>query len=651
MKKFKLITILCFTLFTAQAQTIQEASKWFSEYQTASQNRKRDAETYELLYKSCQAYMHIIQNEEKGTANYRESKQMLRRIFNHMGEAAYYFTDMDDEKNVVKFARPFVDIALMEDFAEDNLFASPEFPQFPFFLANSAYTAKQYQESIPYYKAYLQTGDLDYIEDAFAQLASAFYHMKLYDESVSIVLNAVRKFPSNWPIINLGVHACELGKIDQDFQLLLDLAFKLKPRDLYLNEMQAGLYERQHKFEEAAGIYNILNELKPNSAIISSHLGIDLFNAGTLLYDEADVLPIAEDANKARTQALGKFHEAVPYLQDVLSNYPYAVNIMRALAMCQNLLGDAKGLEEANILLVDQKLKPIKTGDKPLLETNYNPEVKELSAYNPNRDNYSIVDIDIPEVMKANSNKNTYAIIIGNEDYKHIGRVNFAHNDAKSVAEYCRKMLGIPNRNITLSLDATKTEMEQLIVKIQEQARMTPGQLRFIIYYAGHGLPDMVKGVSYLVPSDADGSDFQFCYSLNRLYDQLDKIDSKGVTVFLDACFSGGARNGGAVLNERYVFHGEQNVQVEGKTVAFSAASDQQTSLPYDEEHHGIFTYVLLKALKDSKGKITYGQLANTLKTEVDQIALDTKNKRQSPKVSTSDSMEDTWEEMTLLNK
>lgn len=652
MNKIKILLLFLLLAVRAEAQSLQEADKSFEEYQNASMSMKRDTETYNMLYKAYQGYLHTLQNEEKGTPNYDKAKKMLLRIFNHLGEAAYYFTEQDDERNVVKFARPFVEIALMEEYADQNLYSSPDFPQFPFLLASSAYAAGQYQESIPYYKAYLETGDLDYNKDAFEQLASAYYNCKLYDEVVSVALSALRKYPTDKAVIKLAVHACEKGKLDQNLQELLDLGFDILPRDTFFIKMQAGLYERQHNYEGAVGSYNILNELKPNLAAISTHLGVDYYNAATLLYDEADQLPIAEDAQKTRMKAMGLFHDAIPHLKDVLSNYPYAVNFMRALAMCENILGDTLALKEANTLLADQNVKAVKFGDKPMLEVNYNPMAKEPSQTVGTQNwNSSIVDVDIPEGLKANTNKNTYVFIFGNEEYKHLSRVSFAHNDARTFQEYCRKMLGIPSRNITLSLDATKTEMDQFVAKIQEQARMSPGKLRFIIYYAGHGLPDITRGVSYLVPSDADGSDFQYCYSLNRLYDQLDKVDSKGVTIFLDACFSGGARNGGSVLNERYVYHGEQNVEVEGKTVAFSAASHQQTSLPYDEEHHGIFTYVLLNALKESKGQISYGQLAERLKEEVDEIAFSTKNKHQTPKVNTSDSLEDTWEKMTLLDK
>lgn len=649
MKRLSFCIVFILTVVVAHAQTLQEASTYFNEFKTAIQRNKVDAETFEWLLKSHQACLQVLLSEEKGSANYVEAKERLLGIFHHLGDAAFYFTELDDEKNVLKYARPYVEIALMRDFADQNFFADPNFPQFPMLLAHSAYARKNFQESIPYYNAYLQTGDMEYNEVAFVELADAFYHLKHYDEVVQVVVNAAKKYPRNWDLINLAIHACGLGKIDHDLQHLLDLGFQLKPRNLYMTEIQAALYERQRNYEEAVEVYAELNEMKPNLVTISSHLGIDYYNAGAQLMEELELLPREDDARIVHQKAQHLFRMAIPHLKDVLDNYPYAVNMMHALGMCYNILGDSVALKETNVLLAEQNVKQVKMGEKPLLELNYNPEVKTISVYNLKREDNSIVDLDIPEVLKPNSNKHTYAIIFGNENYKHVGKVAYAHNDAKSIAEYCRKMLGMPERNITLALDATKSEMEQYITKLQEQARMNPGEYKFIIYYAGHGLPDPIKGVSYLVPTDADGSDFQYCYSLNRLYDQLDKVDSKGVTVFMDACFSGGARNGGSVVSERYVFHGEQNAEVEGKTVAFSAASDIQTSLPYDEEHHGIFTYVLLKALKDSKGSITYGQLAETLKHEVDQIALDTKNKRQTPKVSTSDAMAEIWESVTLL--
>ena len=52
------------------------------------------------------------------------------------------------------------------------------------------------------------------------------------------------------------------------------------------------------------------------------------------------------------------------------------------------------------------------------------------------------IDKDIP-VSSVNSS-NTFAFIIGNENYQNVASVPFAVNDAKIFSEYCHKTLGLP---------------------------------------------------------------------------------------------------------------------------------------------------------------------------------------------------------------
>lgn len=58
----------------------------------------------------------------------------------------------------------------------------------------------------------------------------------------------------------------------------------------------------------------------------------------------------------------------------------------------------------------------------------------------------SDVDSDIP-VSKRKS-ENTFAVIIANEKYRREVEVPFANNDGLVFSEYCKKTLGIPERNI-----------------------------------------------------------------------------------------------------------------------------------------------------------------------------------------------------------
>ena len=60
----------------------------------------------------------------------------------------------------------------------------------------------------------------------------------------------------------------------------------------------------------------------------------------------------------------------------------------------------------------------------------------------------STVDKDIPVTTRARYD--TYALIIGNQNYRFTTNVPYAIHDARVFAEYCKKTLGIPTENIHL---------------------------------------------------------------------------------------------------------------------------------------------------------------------------------------------------------
>lgn len=648
MKKsiFSVILLLSLSL-GIRAQSLEEAENSYKAFVTASLANERNKENYDRLYRACETYSHILRNSKKGTPDYIRSREMLLEAFNFLGEAAYYFTNENDEASTIKYAKAFVDISIMSELADKNLTSRPGYAQFPYFLANQAHSKQNYQEAIAYYQAYLQTGDEELSENAFLGLALCYYDLKNYDNAISTASVAIRKYSGNSNLIQLGIEACDKGMRDDELQPFLDLAFRLNPEDQRLSEMQAGLYERQKDYSHAIDVYQKLFRLQPDNLATTCHLGVDYFNRGVQLYEEARLLPMEGDALPVMTQAKEYFSKAAPYLTDVLGNKPWAVNFSRSLAHCYNILEDAEALKQANKDLAEQKMPQVKAGDEPVFQINYDPEMRNLDIVST--DTLSYVDIDIPEAAKPGSNKTTYAIIIGNENYRRLAQVKYGTNDARVFAEYCRKVLGLPAENIQYRINATKTEMDQLFEGITDLARIQPGKLQFIIYYAGHGFPDVTQGTSYLIPTDADASNFSYCCSLDDLYDRLDKINSLGVTVFLDACFSGASRAGGAVKEGRFVYIDVPNMTVEGKTVAFSAASGNQASLPYHKEHHGIFTYVLLKQLKESRGRITYGELAKKLEEEVATIAISEGNDHQTPTVSTSDALGESWKDLKLV--
>ena len=258
----------------------------------------------------------------------------------------------------------------------------------------------------------------------------------------------------------------------------------------------------------------------------------------------------------------------------------------------------------------------------------------------------SDVDLNIPTTTKRI--QNTFAIVIGNELYQKVAQVPFANHDAKIFAEYCRKTLGLPEKNVKLYENATFGTMIGAVSDMQKISKAYKGEANFIFYYAGHGIPDDGGNDSYLLPVDADGMRMEVCYPLSRLYRELGELQAKSAVVFLDACFSGAQRGNGMVVAARGVAIKVNNDRPKGNTVVFSAASEKQTAFPYEEKGHGLFTYYLLKKLRETKGNCTLGELGSYVCDEVAKQAVVTNGKEQTPVVSSSQGLRNTWQKMRM---
>jgi len=253
---------------------------------------------------------------------------------------------------------------------------------------------------------------------------------------------------------------------------------------------------------------------------------------------------------------------------------------------------------------------------------------------------YSDVDINIP----ITTSKNTYrfALIIGNEDYtsKQTGlkteeNVDFAIRDAEIFKEYANKTLGIPEENIICLNNATSIEMNRAVAKLNLIIKSLEGKAEIIFYYAGHGYPDPITKEPYLIPVDVTSTDLTYAIKLKDVYAKLTEYPAKKVTVFLDACFSGGGRNQGLLAARGVKIVPKENL-LRGNLVVFSSSTGEQSSLPYDEKQHGIFTYYLLKALQEHKGSITYKELSDYLKEKVSIQSAIVNTKEQTPVTNVS---------------
>ena len=261
------------------------------------------------------------------------------------------------------------------------------------------------------------------------------------------------------------------------------------------------------------------------------------------------------------------------------------------------------------------------------------------------------VDKDIP-VTNARQNS-TYALIIGNEDYKSRQRTlsieqnaNYSLNDAEVFRNYCQRTLGVPAKQIKILRNATAAEISQGLAWINNLAKIENGDAKLIFYYSGHGMANEETKSPVIIPVDVSANNLEYGIQLSDAFYLLTEHPSRQVTVFLDACFSGGGRNQGLVSRKGIKVVANKNV-ILGNMVVFSSSSREESSSIYQETKHGYFTYFLLKKLKETKGNIDYDALSQYLihavrkETGLNGIV-------QTPEVNFSQKVADSWMEWEL---
>ena len=250
-------------------------------------------------------------------------------------------------------------------------------------------------------------------------------------------------------------------------------------------------------------------------------------------------------------------------------------------------------------------------------------------------------DVDELPARKAKSDKKAYAIVIGIERYRQkFPNADFAAHDARIVTDYLTKVLGYPEENVITLLNerALKSDFEKYFGKWLAN-NVEAGSTVFV-YYSGLGAPEPKSGSAYIVPYDGDPAFIdQTGYSLQNMYAALGRLPARKIVVALDACFSGaGGRSVLAKGARPLVMTLPDEQPLSANMQVMSAASGQQQSSGYEEKGHGLFTYFLLKGIKNEDvtakdGSLEVGDLFDYLKPQVERIARKQFNNEQTPRL------------------
>jgi formylglycine-generating enzyme required for sulfatase activity/uncharacterized caspase-like protein len=222
-------------------------------------------------------------------------------------------------------------------------------------------------------------------------------------------------------------------------------------------------------------------------------------------------------------------------------------------------------------------------------------------------------------------NTDAVAVIIGNKDYGDaIPEVSFALNDAAAMKRYVVEVLGFDPENVIELTNATAAQMTATFGNERDHKGKlwsyldSQGVSDIVVFYSGHGLPGLADRRAYLLPVDADADRPQINgYPLGLLYENLGKLKVRSVTVYLDACFSGGSGGGMVIAETSGILVAPKAIETDVDLAVLTAARGKQVASWDKQAKHGLFTRHLLDALygaADAKrygksdGKVTLGE-------------------------------------------
>ncbi|HEY9007026.1 MAG TPA: caspase family protein [Ohtaekwangia sp.] len=234
-----------------------------------------------------------------------------------------------------------------------------------------------------------------------------------------------------------------------------------------------------------------------------------------------------------------------------------------------------------------------------------------------------------------------YILAVGINQYKNSKlNLNYAQPDAESFSKIVDEKSTQLFKNIELrTLYDNNATREQILKAMDDLAAHISQEDVFIFYYAGHG--SMVDDKFYFIPTDNlrlyDPSSLQKeAIEAGVLQEKLKHIKALKQLIVMDACQSGGSVE---LLATRGA--GEEKAIAQLSRSAgihvMASAGSEQFATEFAELGHGLFTYVLIKALQGAAdgapkdGKVTIYELKSYIDDQVPEMTRQLKGRPQYP--------------------
>lgn len=227
---------------------------------------------------------------------------------------------------------------------------------------------------------------------------------------------------------------------------------------------------------------------------------------------------------------------------------------------------------------------------------------------------------------------NSLALIIGINDYKKASPLNYAKNDAESIADILSVKFNFPTSHIKLLVDDDATHKNITDEFLKFTSKKVNSDDRIIFFFAGHGHTESGNrgDIGFLVPVDGDIENLNTLIRWDQLISDSELIPAKHLLFIMDACYGG-------LAFARYISPGSMRflknmMQRYSRQVLTAGKADELVSdsggpIP----NHSVFTGHLINALNGDASTKEGILTGNSVMSYVyDRVATDYQS-RQTP--------------------
>jgi len=241
-------------------------------------------------------------------------------------------------------------------------------------------------------------------------------------------------------------------------------------------------------------------------------------------------------------------------------------------------------------------------------------------------------------VSKSEIYDNSWALIIGINEYKNVPELNYAVEDAIAIKNILINDFNFNRKNIEVLLDGEATQ-NKIQFALNDLVKKADSNDRVIFYFAGHGETEELGldggNMGFLIPVDGDPDQL---YLTGIPMDELKRVskwsNSKHMLFLVDACYGGLAAMNTRSISSDTPGYIDKIVQDYSRQIITAGGTDEKV-MEKDEWEHSAFTKNIISGLKEKKadlnsdGFITGEELGMYVK---EGVTVDTDN-YQTPQV------------------